>query len=741
VVAEETANIRSTVQSQRHGWATAALIQSAQRRKTALENLLSFDPRSAIDFILSDAEREVLKTRTRNCVEEPATVRGTVAILHADYPDNSSQTLPIVTAADGSTVALYPSAPMTLDNGDEIQASGYLLDTAFMADADPTLTGSTSGDLEVISKAGTPPPTLPVTQVRTTLALMIYFSGQTEPDVFPGEDDRTVVEQRMARVNDFYTENSYGKLELLGAAPNSVPGGDAFGWFQIPMGHSCWPDAVRTAALDELARLQPTLDLSVYAQFVIVAPFSCGWGGYGYGADLALISSTQFVGAPLTPYVFSHEIGHNLGFQHANFGNCGELTISDHCNEAEYGDPYDDMGSAQDRNSPPQFSVHRKQQAGWLDGSRTQLVLTSDGTHSGDGTYLLSPVESSFPGIKGLKIPRKGARAGSTGDYLFIEYRQPIGFDAGLDGGGINDIFSGALLHTLAFEGGGPSGDRTTWLVDATTGPGNPGNNRTSVLPVGGTFIDPRTGTRVTVTRIIPGATPAENLLAVDVDVGPYVELEPPTLDVAPVSATLVDTVTIQATVTDNVALDRVEFKYLRPGTGNLTTFATLTTATAGDLFEAALDTTTLPDGDLNLYVFAYDRFGWWTNWFQRAVVNNLPPSVTLLSPSDSATVAGRVTIEAATLIEVPPTDGVEFFLDGTSLGPGSSPDCWLLTNPPSALETAVCYWVTFDSTRVTNGWHTVEVRAHDTLGLEGRATIRIRVDNRRPRSKGQYIE
>jgi hypothetical protein len=83
---------------------------------------------------------------------------------------------------------------------------------------------------------------------------------------------------------------------------------------------------------------------------------------------------------------------------------------------SEYNDPFDIMGNVRSMH----FNSMQKSVLNWI-------PATSIKTHSsGTATYTLSPIESPGQSTYAVKIP-----ASSTRTY-WIEFRQPIGFDAGL---------------------------------------------------------------------------------------------------------------------------------------------------------------------------------------------------------------------------------------------------------------------------------------------------------------------
>src|SRR5262249_53159463 len=202
-------------------------------------------------------------------------------------------------------------------------------------------------------------------------------------------------------------------------------------------------------------------DSSTYDFTVYVFPhIPCGWAGLG-----VVGGSGAWINQALSTYVVSHELGHNYGLLHAHSLDCGATTTGASCSRSEYGDPFDPMGgSARQSNA-----FNKAIELSWLTGASVAHIS------SGTGTFTLSPLESNS-GVRALQI------SPPTGPAFWVEFRQSIGFDNGLN-------MNGALVHY------GPSTAGGTDLLDMTPGTGTFSE---PALDASHAFTDPTTGITIT---------------------------------------------------------------------------------------------------------------------------------------------------------------------------------------------------------------------------------------------------
>ncbi len=197
-------------------------------------------------------------------------------------------------------------------------------------------------------------------------------------------------------VNASYLETSKA---LLGFS------GDVFGPYTINAHSADACDYSGWGGLADIAAAQSGVDLSAYQHKQYMLPASSCSGASGWGE---IGCSTQCRSWILTycssPGVSAHELGHNLGMNHAS-------TAAN-----EYGDYSDIMGNFwYMAGTLGQINSSHREQMGWIGAVP---VVSS-------GSYALSALElDTGNAVKLLKS--------KTGGYLYLSYRSPIGVDANI---------------------------------------------------------------------------------------------------------------------------------------------------------------------------------------------------------------------------------------------------------------------------------------------------------------------
>lgn len=344
------------------------------------------------------------------------------------------------------------------------------------------------------------------TGVQKTAVLLLKFPDTTL--TYPsGLDSPSYWQQAVAgstnsSVSNYWSEVSYGQTTATA---------DVYGPFTLPQTYDCTTtDAMFTAAVDAA---MSTVDFSTYTRLILVYPTaSCSFAGLGsigcYGASGPIDHPFSIVWLPITPSTttstafwgdLTHEMGHNLGLNHANsldfgtlslgpldfqstnpgiIGGTGTTTISGAVTaiNTEYGDSFSTMGNDSFTGAGPYSAEHRAKILGWLPQSDAQTVFYSS-------TYTLGAL-SNTTGLRALRVLRDPV----SSSWIWVEFRQPTANyeSAMLAVNKDTNITSGALIH---YENG-LDDPLHTYQVDMTP-TGAPNNFVDGALTAGKTWSDP----------------------------------------------------------------------------------------------------------------------------------------------------------------------------------------------------------------------------------------------------------
>ncbi|UTW12190.1 Ig-like domain-containing protein [Marinobacterium rhizophilum] len=427
------------------------MIAKAEERRTFLLGLLESSPAEALRVAIPQEKQVGMPAEVQAMLEQKLELEGEYeAIYEEDFEAGTARLHQFVKTPFGERFELHSNGKNAAAlTGQQVQLQGLLFPQA--NDADGTsgelllddsgilVMGATGGD-----NGGTAGP-LPNTFGDHRVAVMLV-NFQNDPGDKPWTSSQ-VQDVLFGQVNDLYRENSYNQASLSG---------NVFGWYTLPIsGGTCSSD------IDDYANAAATaagVNLSSYDHLVyIMAPSS------GCNLDTGTVggspSKSWIVSGP-DFHTLAHELGHNFGLRHAHGQKCdGGAVLGTGCSHSEYGDIFDTMGS-----DSAHFNAFQKERLGWLGYNQSPPVTEV----VADGVYTLSPMATTNSQVKGLKVLRGTDPATGARSWYYLEYRQPVGFDAGIFEN--TDMFSnpenlanGVLLHT-AIEGDGNS----SYLLDMT---------------------------------------------------------------------------------------------------------------------------------------------------------------------------------------------------------------------------------------------------------------------------------
>jgi len=408
------------------------LIEQTNARQSLLAELVKTNPGAAIRAALPKHIRAGMPAEVLALLEQKQELNGELEVIYEDYEDESQSRLRHFLVNDNGRVELYlpvNSKGNSLQSGAKLRARGWLFKqrdesvdslavnddqnglTVLALDDSTTTTNTTGTTTAVLANT--------IGEQRTLVLLINYQDNSSEQPWTIAETNDMV----FGTVSDYYREASYGRTWLSG---------DVHGYLTLPINSTCdfgtMDDYAQQAAKDS------GIDVDSYDRLVYLFPknSACGWRGQG---TVGGTPSRSWINGELNLLTIGHEIGHNLGLKHAKELSCDRGYISDNCVEITYGDVLDIMGKSEGH-----FNAFNKERLGWLSSEQGEIV-----TADSDGSYLLEPYETASNGVaKGLKVRRGTDAVTGLPLWYYLEYRQPLGFDAFLAGKTVTD---GVLVH------------------------------------------------------------------------------------------------------------------------------------------------------------------------------------------------------------------------------------------------------------------------------------------------------
>lgn len=327
-----------------------------------------------------------------------AELKGRLALLHVDHFDEErSEFVFEVHDAAGNAVPLaLPALPEALQKDMQVSVAGETNADGSVVPDTITILALPSDAKAVVAKA-----------LKTNTVLVILMSFTDSPPLpFTQAQVQSVFAggPGSGSVTEYFKEVSFGQQVLN---PTITP------WLPTNSATPAGCNYQSMATLGRNAANAAGYNVSGYQNVVYVFPqvSGCGWIGLAYvGAPGVWINGRN----QISPY--THELGHNFGLLHAGSLRCGTNVIGGSCSVSEYGDPFGSMGN----QTAMHYNAKQKLGLGWIPSG--SVVTHATGTV----TYTLSPIELGGQTTYAVKVP-----AASNRTY-WLEYRQPIGFDAGM---------------------------------------------------------------------------------------------------------------------------------------------------------------------------------------------------------------------------------------------------------------------------------------------------------------------
>lgn len=260
---------------------------------------------------------------------------------------------------------------------------------------------------------------------KRLLVIRVDFSDRIGTPVNDTDNNAPITDNYVANVingvngvRSFFQQSSFGKTDILLAAPVANDSSDVTGVLRVPNTAASYATAGDNTLLHTHAQAAATtagFNLANYDRIAVVfSDLSTIPGSQIDYAGLASVTGSEiWINGSFTMAVVGHELGHTYGLLHANLWQVPATDpVALNGSSTEYGDVFDLMGAA---TGPEQdFGPWKKNILHWIPDAAVTLAASS-------GTYRVSRFDASAANLSSslaLKIVRD-----STRDY-WIGYRR-----------------------------------------------------------------------------------------------------------------------------------------------------------------------------------------------------------------------------------------------------------------------------------------------------------------------------
>ena len=330
-----------------------------------------------------------------------ATVSGELTVMYADdFANRRAERLYFVNdRSSGRVVQVqFERPPADLRTGTVVTLAGRASDSqlyvlAGQADGLPQPSTPVSGGVPTVAGAGES------TAGQRTLVMVGDFTDVCVGCPIGAIADAVFTDPGGLSVAGLYQDNSLGQVTLSGEVVGPYP-------IDFQSAGACdlggWANALAAQAA------AAGVDLAAYQRRVYVLPTTtCPAAGY---ATVGGAPSSAWVFLCDLKGLFAHELGHNLGLDHAGTP------------ASEYDDGTDPMGFSS--GALRGLNAPHRHQVGWVGAQSVQTVSQSG--HYDLAPLALDPLQATAPQLIRIAKP-------DTGEYYYLSYRSSLGFDQYID--------------------------------------------------------------------------------------------------------------------------------------------------------------------------------------------------------------------------------------------------------------------------------------------------------------------